>query len=175
MSYGVAAALQAAVFQRLSGDASLTALVGTAIYDALPTGTLPDLYVILGAEKVQDRSDGTGAGAEHAFMISVVTDSAGFSAAKATAAAISDALVDAPLTLTRGHLVALIKPQFEATKAEADKGRGIIKDPVIHARVVDGLTAAAQGLPGAEVLGVILSPIEGGDGNKEFLIAVKRV
>jgi len=74
-----------------------------------------------------------------------------------------------------GHLVALIKPQFEATKAEADKGRGIIKDPVIHARVVDGLTAAAQGLPGAEVLGVILSPIEGGDGNKEFLIAVKRV
>jgi 23S rRNA (cytidine1920-2'-O)/16S rRNA (cytidine1409-2'-O)-methyltransferase len=70
--------------------------------------------------------------------------------------------------------VALIKPQFEATKAEADKGRGIIKDPVIHARVVDGLTAAAQGLPGALVLGVILSPIEGGDGNKEFLIAVKR-
>jgi len=73
-----------------------------------------------------------------------------------------------------GHLVALIKPQFEATKAEADKGRGIIKDPVIHARVVDGLTASAQGLPGAQVLGVILSPIEGGDGNKEFLIAVKR-
>ena len=73
-----------------------------------------------------------------------------------------------------GHLVALIKPQFEATKAEADKGRGIIKDPVIHARVVDGLTAAAEGLPGAQVLGVILSPIEGGDGNKEFLIAVRR-
>lgn len=73
-----------------------------------------------------------------------------------------------------GHLIALIKPQFEATKAEADKGRGIIKDPVIHARVVDGLTAAAAGLPGAQVLGVILSPIEGGDGNKEFLIAVRR-
>lgn len=73
-----------------------------------------------------------------------------------------------------GHLVALIKPQFEATKAEADKGRGIIKDPAIHTRVVDGLTAAAQGLPGAQVLGVILSPIEGGDGNKEFLIAIKR-
>jgi len=73
-----------------------------------------------------------------------------------------------------GHLVALIKPQFEATKAEADKGRGIIKDPAIHARVVEALTAAAQGLPGAQVLGVIPSPIEGGDGNKEFLIAVKR-
>ncbi|MFM7742037.1 MAG: TlyA family RNA methyltransferase [Verrucomicrobiota bacterium] len=73
-----------------------------------------------------------------------------------------------------GHLVALIKPQFEATKAEADKGRGIIKDPAVHARVVEALTAAAQGLPGAHVLGVIPSPIEGGDGNKEFLIAVKR-
>ena len=73
-----------------------------------------------------------------------------------------------------GHLIALIKPQFEATRAEADKAQGIIKDPVIHARVVDGLTAAAQALPGAQVLGVIPSPIVGGDGNREFLIAVKR-
>jgi 23S rRNA (cytidine1920-2'-O)/16S rRNA (cytidine1409-2'-O)-methyltransferase len=70
--------------------------------------------------------------------------------------------------------VALIKPQFEATRAEADKAQGIIKDPVIHARVVDGLTASIQSLPGAQVLGVIPSPIEGRDGNKEFLIAVKR-
>ena len=71
-----------------------------------------------------------------------------------------------------GHLVALIKPQFEATRAEADKGRGVIKDPLIHTRVVDGLTAAAAGLPGAEVLGVIPSPIEGGEGNKEFLLGL---
>jgi 23S rRNA (cytidine1920-2'-O)/16S rRNA (cytidine1409-2'-O)-methyltransferase len=73
-----------------------------------------------------------------------------------------------------GHLIALIKPQFEATRAEADKAQGIIKDPVIHVRVVDGLTASIQSLPGAQVLGVIPSPIEGRDGNKEFLIAVKR-
>jgi len=73
-----------------------------------------------------------------------------------------------------GHLIALIKPQFEATRAEADKAQGIIKDPVIHARVVDGLTASIQSLPGAQVLGVIPSPIEGRDGNKELLIAVKR-
>ena len=39
---------------------------------------------------------------------------------------------------------------------------------------IEALTAAAQGLPGAQVLGVIPSPIEGGDGNKEFLIAVRR-
>jgi 23S rRNA (cytidine1920-2'-O)/16S rRNA (cytidine1409-2'-O)-methyltransferase len=74
-----------------------------------------------------------------------------------------------------GHLVALIKPQFEATKAEADKGRGIIKDPAIHARVVEALTVTGAGLPGATVLGVIPSPIEGGEGNKEFLIGLKRV
>jgi len=73
-----------------------------------------------------------------------------------------------------GHLVALIKPQFEATRAEADKGRGIIKDPLIHARVVEGLTAASRELPGATVLGVIPSPIEGGEGNKEFLICLAR-
>jgi 23S rRNA (cytidine1920-2'-O)/16S rRNA (cytidine1409-2'-O)-methyltransferase len=48
-----------------------------------------------------------------------------------------------------GHLIALIKPQFEATRAEADKAQGISQDPVIHARVVDGLTAAIQSLRGA--------------------------
>ena len=73
-----------------------------------------------------------------------------------------------------GHLVCLIKPQFEATKAEADKGRGIIKDPAIHARVVDALTTTGQSLPGAQVLGVIPSPIEGGEGNKEFLMAIRK-
>ncbi len=135
MSYGVAAALQAAVFQRLSGDAALTALVGTAIYDALPAGTLPELYVILGAEKVQDRSDGTGAGAEHAFMISVVTDSAGFSTAKAAAAAISDALVDASLILSRGHLVALNFHRAVAARVGSAGTRQI--DLIFRARVED--------------------------------------
>ncbi len=44
MSYSVSAALQAAVYQALIGDASLAGLVGTAIYDAIPTGTLPVTY-----------------------------------------------------------------------------------------------------------------------------------
>jgi 23S rRNA (cytidine1920-2'-O)/16S rRNA (cytidine1409-2'-O)-methyltransferase len=71
-------------------------------------------------------------------------------------------------------LVCLIKPQFEATKAEADKARGVIKDPLIHARVVQGLTDTATRLPQAEVLGVIPSPIVGGEGNVEFLMALRR-
>ncbi len=73
-----------------------------------------------------------------------------------------------------GYLVALIKPQFEATKAEANKGKGIIKDPAIHARVVESLTSAAQSLQLSSVLGVIPSPIEGGEGNREFLIALQK-
>lgn len=107
MSYGVSAALQAAVYQTLVADAALSALVGTDIYDAFPAGTLPSLYVALGPELVKDRSDKTGDGALHEFTISVVTDSAGFAIAKQAAAAVSDALVDANLTLARGTLIAL--------------------------------------------------------------------
>ena len=74
-----------------------------------------------------------------------------------------------------GFLVALIKPQFEAEKAEVDRGNGIIRDPVIHQRVVEGIRRfVAEELSGAEEIGVMPSPIEGGDGNKEFLIAVRR-
>ena len=73
-----------------------------------------------------------------------------------------------------GYLVALIKPQFEATRAEANKVKGIIKDPAIHARIVESLTLAAQSLDLSSVLGVIPSPIEGGDGNREFLIALQK-
>lgn len=107
MSYGMAAALQEAVFQRLTGDAAVTALAGSAIYDVVPSGSLPALYVTLGQEEVRDASDKTGGGARHDFTVSVVSDGSGFLAAKTIAAAISDALVDADLSLTRGRLVAL--------------------------------------------------------------------
>ncbi|PJI92152.1 uncharacterized protein DUF3168 [Yoonia maricola] len=135
MSYGVAAALQRAVFQRLSGDSALATLIGTDIYDALPTGALPALYVVLGAEDVRDASDKTGAGAWHQFTVTVVTQSAGFAAAKAAAAAVSDALVDAPLTLDRGALVSL---NFYKAKA-ARVGTGAVRqiNMIFRARVAD--------------------------------------
>lgn len=107
MSYGVAAALQTAVYQKLAGDPALTNLVGNHIYDALPSGTVPSLYVALGPEIAKDRSDKSAGGAEHEFTISVVTDTSGFAAAKEAAAAVSDALVDADLALSRGHLIGL--------------------------------------------------------------------
>ncbi|PIE14416.1 MAG: hypothetical protein CSA70_01250 [Rhodobacterales bacterium] len=108
MSYGVSSALQAAVYQQLAADTALNALVGTAIYDALPAGTLPETYVTLGPESVRDKSSKTGHGALHTITVSVVTDSTGFQVAKDVATAVSDALNDADLTLTRGRLVYLM-------------------------------------------------------------------
>lgn len=135
MSYGVSAALQRAVFGQLAGDAALTSLVGAEIYDALPTGPLPQLYVVLGGEDVRDASDKTGAGAEHTFTVTVVTESAGFATAKEAAAAVSDALVDAPLLLDRGQLVAL---NFYKAKA-ARVGTGAMRqiNLMFRARVAD--------------------------------------
>lgn len=107
MSYAASAALQAAVYQRLRANASIEALVGQAIYDAVPAGLPPETYISLGPEEVRDRSDKTGSGALHEFVVSIITDAAGFQQAKALAGAVSDALVGAELVLARGRLVDL--------------------------------------------------------------------
>jgi len=107
MTYGVAAALQQAVYQRLKADSVLAALVGDAIYDAVPPGIVSGTYVSLGPEDVREAGDKTGHGALHEITVSVVTDAAGFRAAKEVATAVSDALVDASLVLARGRLVYL--------------------------------------------------------------------
>ncbi|MBV0912945.1 DUF3168 domain-containing protein [Anianabacter salinae] len=125
MSYGVSAALQAAVYGQLVGDTALAALVGAHVYDAMPPGVLPSLYVSLGPEVVRDRSDKTGRGADHDFAVSVVTEADGFQAAKAVAGAVSDALSDADLTLTRGRLVGLRFVSARARREEAGTIRRI--------------------------------------------------
>ncbi len=135
MSYAVSAPLQAAVYQRISTDGVVSALVGTAVYDAVPPGDLPELYVSLGPEDVRDASDKTGAGAVHIFTISVISAAAGFQNAKQVAGAISDALVDAPLALTRGHLVSLNFDRARARRVEEADIRRI--DLTFRARVDD--------------------------------------
>ena len=107
MSYAATAALQSAVYGALAADPEVSTLTGGAIYDALPTGAVPSIYIRLGAERVRDASDKTGSGAVHDFPVTVVTDAAGYHVAKQIAAAVSDALVDADLTLARGALTAL--------------------------------------------------------------------
>jgi 23S rRNA (cytidine1920-2'-O)/16S rRNA (cytidine1409-2'-O)-methyltransferase len=69
-----------------------------------------------------------------------------------------------------GYLIALVKPQFECSQEEANKGKGIIRDPAIHQRICDEIEShAAQHMPHADFLGWCESPIQGGDGNREFL------
>jgi 23S rRNA (cytidine1920-2'-O)/16S rRNA (cytidine1409-2'-O)-methyltransferase len=68
------------------------------------------------------------------------------------------------------HLVALIKPQFEVGKGRVGKG-GIVREPELHAEVCATIETWLTAQPGWRVLGIIDSPIEGADGNREFLIA----
>lgn len=71
-----------------------------------------------------------------------------------------------------GVLIALIKPQFEAGKGEVGKG-GVIKDEAKHREIVEMIRSYFETL-NLSIKGVIPSPIEGADGNKEFLICAKR-
>jgi 23S rRNA (cytidine1920-2'-O)/16S rRNA (cytidine1409-2'-O)-methyltransferase len=75
------------------------------------------------------------------------------------------------LAAPRAELVALVKPQFEAGRAALKKG--IVRDPDVRAAVCQDNAAAVTAL-GWTVLGVIASPIAGGDGNQEFLLGARR-
>lgn len=135
MSYGAAAALQAAIYQRLTADTALDGLVNGAIYDAVPPGNPVGTYVSIGPEVVKDASSQTERGAEHEFSVSVVTDAQGFQNAKAVAAAVSDALTGATLLLARGHLVGLWFLRARARRVEDADVRRI--DLFFRARVQD--------------------------------------
>ena len=66
-------------------------------------------------------------------------------------------------------LVLLVKPQFEAGRAEAAKVKGVIRDPEVQSRTLAEVTAAAID-QGAVTMGEMVSPITGADGNVEFLL-----
>jgi 23S rRNA (cytidine1920-2'-O)/16S rRNA (cytidine1409-2'-O)-methyltransferase len=73
-----------------------------------------------------------------------------------------------------GKILALVKPQFEAGKAEAGRGRGVIRDPAIHARVLNELKTFASDSAGLRWTGETPSPLLGPAGNKEFLVLLER-
>ena len=66
-------------------------------------------------------------------------------------------------------LVLLVKPQFEAGRVEASRGKGVIRDPAIHERVKDEVGAALDAA-GATIMGWMDSPLLGADGNKELFV-----
>lgn len=68
-----------------------------------------------------------------------------------------------------GQMVVLIKPQFESSRAEAARGKGVVTDPEIHKRVIMEVIQAGIEL-GLHTSGLIQSPLLGPDGNREFLV-----
>ena len=83
-------------------------------------------------------------------------------------------VLERPLTFAApdARLIALIKPQFEAGRAEVGKG-GVVRDPAVHARVCDEVRSWLTN-SGWTVLDVVESPIKGPEGNIEFLVAAMR-
>ncbi|WP_430300530.1 TlyA family RNA methyltransferase [Rhabdothermincola salaria] len=69
-----------------------------------------------------------------------------------------------------GAYVLLVKPQFEAGRAEANRGRGVISDPLVWRRVLDEVAGALIDR-GATIMGAMASPLTGADGNVEFVVA----
>ena len=65
-------------------------------------------------------------------------------------------------------LILLVKPQFEAGRAEANRNRGVIRDPEVWARVLHDVWATYEEA-GAGVHGLMASPLRGAEGNVEFL------
>jgi 23S rRNA (cytidine1920-2'-O)/16S rRNA (cytidine1409-2'-O)-methyltransferase len=85
----------------------------------------------------------------------------------------------AALLAPSGWVVALVKPQFEAGKAEADRGGGVIADPVVHQRVLRELLAwlahwdeHSSDSPALLPRGLVASPVAGREGNREYLLAL---
>jgi 23S rRNA (cytidine1920-2'-O)/16S rRNA (cytidine1409-2'-O)-methyltransferase len=68
-----------------------------------------------------------------------------------------------------GDIVALIKPQFEAGRAEAARGDGVIRDPEVHRQVLRTVLEFAN-QQGLQIKGLIRSPLLGPKGNAEFLV-----
>lgn len=130
MSYAAAAALQAAIYGALS---AAPGLAGVSIVDAMPPGAMPGTFVLIGPEVAVDQSDGSGAGAEHRFTISVISDAEGFLTAKSLAVAASAAVLGGGMTLATGHLVSINFQRAVARRLDQGTARRI--DMAFRARV----------------------------------------
>ena len=85
-------------------------------------------------------------------------------------------LIPRPLALTAdtADLIALIKPQFEVGRAAIGKG-GLVKSENDRRRAVDTVCSGLEATTDFAVKAVIDSPVEGGDGNREYLMAASRI
>ena len=130
MSYAAAAALQSAVFARLTG---YSALAGVTVVDAVAPGAGKGKFILLGPETASDKGDKSHAGAEHQFQVSVISDETGFLSAKVIAARVSDALIGANLPMSVGSVVQVSFIRAVARRLKEGEHRRI--DMVFRARV----------------------------------------
>ncbi len=72
------------------------------------------------------------------------------------------------LVRPRGNLLVLIKPQFEVGRREASRGKGVVRSPELWRSAMTEVIAAFERV-GATIMGVMVSPLRGADGNVEFL------
>lgn len=109
MSYAGSGALQAAIWEVLRADPDLGALVGDAVYDAMPSRPPSGVHVAIGAEDAVDAGDFSAAGARHDFVVSVLdgSESGGFADVKRAAAAVAAALEGVLPALEQGRVVAI--------------------------------------------------------------------
>ena len=77
------------------------------------------------------------------------------------------------LAAPAARLVALIKPQFEVGPGRVGKG-GVVRDPALHREVCERIAAWLAAQPGWHVEGITESPIQGPEGNIEFLVYARR-
>lgn len=79
----------------------------------------------------------------------------------------------APLVAQDADFIILVKPQFEATRSEVSKARGIIKDPAVWQRALESVGECALSC-GLSLWDACRSPITGGSGNVEFLLHLRK-
>jgi len=85
-------------------------------------------------------------------------------------------IIPAAIALVRssGKILALVKPQFEAGRREAARGKGVIRDPAVHSRVMTDLKLFVEQTGTLKWLGQIESPLLGPAGNKEFFVLLEK-
>lgn len=103
--------------------------------------------------------------------VEIITIDASFISLRVLLPVIKGWFIDAknPPWITRGTVVALIKPQFEAGRQQVGRGKGVIRDPAIHRQVLEKILDYAL-QQGYAVRGLIRSPLIGPKGNAEFLV-----
>lgn len=113
------AALQSGIYQTLSNATSISNLIGTNIFDAVPSGLVAETYVLIGEEKVISKADFNNGATRHDVTINVVSSASGFSDAKIVASEICNVLDGAAMVLSAGNLRNI---QFRMARSRRDTG-----------------------------------------------------